>query len=109
MPRPAAEFRGPCAEGEIEPVESTAPVRASLPFLSAASASLVLAELLKLGLPGVVKLPNDIGADLRYGLPAVVSLTRFANTGCRGCRASLSKLWLERGGRGRYHSYSEAA
>lgn len=109
MPRPAAEFRGPCAEGEIEPVEASAPARASLPFLSAASASLVLAELVKLNSPASIQLPNDVSADLRYGLPALMSLTRLSNPVCRGCRASFSTRWVERGGRGRYRSYSEAA
>lgn len=110
MPRPEAEFRGPCAEGEIEEASAAAePKRASLPFLSAASASLVLAELVKLSSPEVVRLPNDVAADLRYGLPAVMSLTRLASNACRGCRAAASKLWESRGGRGRYRLYSEAA
>jgi hypothetical protein len=109
MPRPAAEFRGPCAEGEIEPVETSAPVRASLPFLSSASASLVLAELVKLNSPASIQLPNDVSADLRYGLPALMSLTRLTNPACRGCRAAFSTRWAARGGRGRYCSYSEAA
>ena len=109
MPRPAAEFRGPCAEGEVEPAESSAPVRASLPFLSTASASLVLAELVKLDSPASIKLPNDVSADLRYGLPALMSLTRLSSPACRGCRASFSARWAERGGRGRFSSYSEAA
>jgi hypothetical protein len=109
MPRPAAEFRGPCAEGEIEPVEASVPVRASLPFLSAASASLVLAELVKLNSPASIRLPNDVSADLRYGLPALMSLTRLSNPVCRGCRASFSTRWADRGGRGKYSSYSEAA
>lgn len=109
MPRPQAEFRGPCAEGEIEPAEAAAPVRASLPFLSTASASLVLAELIKLSSPASVQLPNDVSADLRYGLPALVQLTRLANPSCRGCRATFSRRWADRGGRGKYSSYSEAA
>jgi hypothetical protein len=106
MPRPEAEFRGPCAEGEIESVETSAPVRASLPFLSAASASLVLAELLKLSSPVVVQLPNDASADLRYGLPAVIALKRTANSNCRGCRAVNLAAWENRGGRSRYRQYS---
>jgi hypothetical protein len=109
MPRPAAEFRGPCSEGEIEPAEAAAPVRASLPFLSAAAASLVLVELIKLSSPASVRLPNDVSADLRYGLPALMSLTRLSNPVCRGCRALFSARWAERGGRGRFSSYSEAA
>lgn len=109
MPRPEAEFRGLCAEGEIEAEAAAEPKRASLPFLSAASASLMLAELVKLSSPEVVRLPNDVAADLRYGLPAVMSLTRLASHACRGCRATTSKLWESRGGRGRYRPYSEAA
>lgn len=109
LPRPEAVFRGPCAEGEIESEIATAPARASLPFLSAASASLVLAELVKLNSPKVVHLPNDVSADLKTGLPAVVNLIRPAKSDCRGCRAASTKLWEMRGGRGRYRRYSKAA
>jgi hypothetical protein len=106
MPRPAAEFRGPCAEGEIEPVEASAPIRASLPFLSAASASLVLAELVKLNSLASTQLPNDVSADLRYGLPAVIALKRHASRNCRGCRAVNLAAWEKRGGRSRFRHYS---
>ncbi len=108
LPRPEAVFRGPCAEGEIDSENEVIPVRASLPFLSAASAALVLAELIKLSSPEVIYLPNDISADLKTGLPAVVNLTRSANNGCRGCKATSSKLWELRGGRSRYSNYSKA-
>lgn len=110
LPRPEAVFRGPCAEGEIESeIEPEPPARASLPFLSAAAAALVLAELLKLNSPEVVHLPNDVSADLKTGLPAVVNLIRPANHNCRGCRATKSKFWEQRGGRSRYSRYSKAA
>ena len=115
MPRPAVEFRGPCAEGEIAKVETGPPLRASLPFLSAASAALVLAEMLKLSLTAdvpamsdeVVSLPNDVAADLRYGLPAVVALKRISRLSCRGCGVANYSAWETRGGRGRYHALSE--
>lgn len=109
LPRPAAQFRGPCAEGEVGGAAAPAGARASLPFLSAASAALVLAELLKIGAHEYPGLPNDVSADLRYGLPAVVAVTRVPTEGCEGCRASRSKLWESRGGAGRYRPYSEAA
>jgi hypothetical protein len=78
-----------------------------LPFLSAASAALVLAELFKLHLPAVGSMPNEIAADLKTGLPAVVALRRQADPDCRGCRMSRSDLWLERGGRGKYRKLSD--
>lgn len=109
LPRPVAQFRGPCAEGEMGGVAALAGARASLPFLSAAAAALILAELLKLGAPKYPLLPNDVSVDLRYGLPAVVAVSRVPTEGCRGCRASNSKLWESRGGAGRYRPYSEAA
>ncbi|HEY9404246.1 MAG TPA: ThiF family adenylyltransferase [Pyrinomonadaceae bacterium] len=109
LPRPAAEFRGPCAEGDIGGVIAPVGARASLPFLSAASAALILAELLKIGAPEYPLLPNDVSADLRYGLPAVIAVTRVPTEGCEGCRASRTKLWESRGGAGRYRPYSEAA
>jgi hypothetical protein len=115
MPRPTVEFRGPCAEGEVAKAETGPPVRASLPFLSAASAALVLAEMLKLCvsvdvptmLDEVVFLPNDVAADLRYGLPAVVALKRISSLSCRGCGAAHYSAWEARGGRGRYRALSE--
>jgi hypothetical protein len=107
MPRPTVEFRGPCAEGEIETVVPAGAARASLPFLSAASASLLLAEFLKLNCTSVTQLANDISADFRYGLPAVIAVRRVNDPACRGCRAShLPAFHISRGG-GRYSSYSE--
>src|SRR5688572_12268423 len=87
MPRPEARFRGRCAEGEI--VENDAPpIRASLPFLSVAAASLLAAELSKSRSADQMLLPNDTTADLRVGLPAVIALRRGPTSGCRGCRAA---------------------
>lgn len=111
-----AEFRGPCAEGDIAPRETSQPVRASLPFLSAASAALVLAEMMKLSLceggyswsGEVLSLPNDVAADLRFGLPAVIALKRITNPTCRGCCAANSPAWEAWGGRGRYRLLSAA-
>lgn len=106
MPRPETKFRGPCAEGEIAQIVADEPVRAALPFLSAASAALALAEILKLEIPGVENLPNDISADLKTGLPAIVAVNRFSDLTCRGCRILRSDLWHERGGKGLYSSLS---
>jgi hypothetical protein len=111
MPRPHTEFRGPCAEGEVNPAvgdgaDSEAP-RASLPFLSVAAAALVLAERMKLdGGMEALALPNDVAADLSLGLPAVVALSRRPTPGCRGCRALQSAAWAVRGARGRYDRLS---
>lgn len=105
LPRPAAEFRGPCAEGEIQtPRNPTA--RASLPFLSVAAAALVVAEIAKLGSAEVVQLPNSVSADLRIGLSTVIAATRLSDPGCRGCRAAHLPAWRQAGGRGRYASLS---
>lgn len=109
MPRPAAEFRGPCAEGEIAPAapDSRGPIRASLPFLSTAAAALVLGSYLQLATgPDTVSLPNDVSVDLGVGLPAVIALHRGPTAGCRGCRALSSSAWRLRGGRGRFAPYS---
>lgn len=108
MPRPAAEFRGPCAEGEIAPAaDDRGPIRASLPFLSTAAAALVFAGYLQLAEgPDSVSLPNDLSADVGAGLPAVIALCRGPTVGCRGCRALRSAAWRLRGGRGRFGPYS---
>jgi ThiF family len=105
MPRPEATVRMPCATGEIVPNAAEGP-RASLPFLSTASAALVLASYLQLEYgPEAVALPNDVGADLSAGLPTVIAVRRRSTVGCRGCgncRALRTDSWLTRGGRGRF-------
>lgn len=105
MPRPEAVFRGPCAEGVITtPVPDVTPVRASLPFLSAASAALVVGSMLQLqdGGADALQLANDMSVDLSTGLPAVVALKRAPTPACSGCAASRTRAWMRRGGRGRY-------
>jgi len=102
MPRPEAEFRGPCSEGEIDVSQSGTEIRASLPFLSTAAAALVLTELQRLASGATPGTPNDISADFRYGLPAVLATKRRYNPNCRGCRAADIPLWTTRGGAGRF-------
>lgn len=117
MPRPQAEFRGPCAEGELLPGEArpisagdqrtTEVPRASLPFLSAAAAAIVLAERMKLDAgPSALDLPNHVTSDLSIGLPAIVTLTLRPTAECRGCKAAQSNAWAHRRGRGRYDVFS---
>lgn|GEM_PF-1439677 len=107
LPRPATEFRGPCAQGEIAPSVDREPVRASLPFLSTAAAALLLTAYLQLGEgSAAVSLPNDLSADLGSGLPALIALHRGPSVGCRGCYAQSSAAWHSRGGRGRFAHYS---
>lgn len=87
MPRPSAEFRARCAEGEIALPEAP-PIRASLPFLSVAAASLLAAEVVKAHDPARAVLPNDVSVDVRRGLPALIAISRRALPTCRGCRAA---------------------
>ena len=89
--------------------EERTPVRAALPFLSIGAAALLLAEYLKLGVTSMTGTPNEVSADLRYGLPAVVSVRRIHNRACRGCAALRSDLWSKLGGRGRFYYLSPAA
>jgi hypothetical protein len=102
MPRPTAEFRGPCAEGAIE--EARPDIRASLPFLSTAAAALLLATYMQMDAAGgageAKTLANDVSVDLGVGLRALIALNRGPTDGCRGCRATRSRAWMERGGRG---------
>ncbi len=102
MPQPHAEFRGPCSEGTVSDEVELKPVRASLPFLSAIPGALIAAELLKLNYPQVASLPNGAQADLRFGIPSIVSLHLGRNPQCRGCQAWDISLWSERGGRSRF-------
>lgn len=108
LPRPHAEFRGPCAEGEVTSTDHQEPVRASLPFLSTASAALIATELLKLQFPQAPSLANAVCGDFRLGLPAIVATLIGANPECRACQIADLPLWLERGGRSRYASFSVA-
>jgi hypothetical protein len=109
LPRPLAEFRGPCAEGELPTVQDHEPIRAALPFLSTASAALIVTELLKLQFGEAGALPNGIWADFRKGLPAVISQTLRSNPSCPGCQLAWLPEWKERGGRGRYVNLSEVS
>jgi hypothetical protein len=109
LPRPHAEFRGPCAEGEINSSDQQGPARASLPFLSAASAALIATELLKLNFPSSPSLPNAVYADFRFGLPAVVATLIGRSKGCKGCQVADMPLWSKRGGLSRYASFSSTA
>lgn len=107
LPRPHAEFRGPCSQGEVSEVPIGYGPRASLPFLSTAAASLVAAELMKLSLPRAAEQPNAVQADFRLGLPAVLAMSRVPTPGCPGCAMARMDLWERRGGRGRYRGLSE--
>jgi hypothetical protein len=110
LPRPTAEFRGPCAEGDIPAPDVQQPVRASLPFLSTASAALVAGELLKLQGGIVPRLaPNAVSADFAFGLPSLVALHLRSNSACRGCQMARLPLWSDRGGRSRYAALSSTA
>jgi hypothetical protein len=108
LPQPHAEFRGPCAEARIDLSAEGQVYRASLPFLSTASAALIAAELLKLRSPAASSLPNAVYADFRNGLPAVVARRLKANPQCRGCQTLDYPLWVQRGGRSRYANLSAA-
>jgi hypothetical protein len=109
LPRPHSEFRGPCAEGEINSSDQQEPARASLPFLSAASAALIASELLKLDYPSAPSLPNAVYADFRFGLPAVVATLIRRSVVCPGCQVATLPLWSKRGGLSRYASFSAMA
>lgn len=121
MPRPEIKFRALCAQGEIPNGNADAPTvaiaTASLPFLSVASAALLLAEIIKLNISlnyfhlaeAISEAGNEIAVDLRFGLFAVTTLKRVHNESCRGCRASASEKWLEFGGRSRYRFLSETS
>jgi hypothetical protein len=109
MPRPEAVFRGPCARGELlrgaTELGQTAPV-ASLPFLSTASAALVVAMQMQLEIGDATQLANQVSVDLGVGMPALITLRRGPTEGCRGCKVMRSTAWEGRGGRGRYRGLS---
>ena len=116
MPRPEIKFRGICAQGEISNGDANIqPATASLPFLSAASAALLLTEIIRLSVSlthshfadSISESKNETAADLRFGLHAIMPLKRVHNESCRGCRAGYCEKWLELGGRNRYRFLSK--
>lgn len=118
MPRPEIKFRALCAQGEIPNINAdgqTSVATASLPFLSAASAALLLAEIIKLSVTlthshfadSISEGYNETAVDLRFGLHGIMPLKRVPNGTCRGCRAGNSNKWLEFGGRSRYRFLSK--
>jgi len=100
LPRPHVEFRGPCAAGELGDVGTVevaaGAARASLPFLSAASASVLASELQKLAYPEVRRLPNCVQADFMFGVPTLIASLRQRTAGCPGCAAADIPLWEQR-------------
>jgi hypothetical protein len=106
LPHPAQEFRGRCAEAQLETAAVAPRVSASLPFLSVAAAALIVAELIKLPSEHLPELPNDVSADFRVGLPAVIATHRLHDLSCRGCRALTLSSWERFGGRGRFSHWS---
>jgi hypothetical protein len=112
MPRPEAQFRGPCAQGELLPgtseSETAAPV-ASLPFLSTGSAAVVVAMQMQLDNGDAARQANQISVDLGAGMPALIALQRGPTAGCRGCKVMRSSAWEQRGGHGRYRVLSQVA
>ena len=75
-----------CSTGAVDvtaPEHPSQQVDASLPFLSAAAASLVVAELLKLTLSGYHRMPNYVEADLRGAMRHPLVLGRQCRSDCR--------------------------
>lgn len=99
---PEDDFQTVCGHGpvDVHSEDGKAAVRidASLPFLSAAAAALVVGELMKLALPEYSKLPNYVEADLNGTLQPVLRLRRGASDACPVCQRSSTKLWLEHRG-----------
>ena len=89
-----------CAEGPVE-VESapgdTKTVHASLPFQSAAAASLLAVEIDKLPLDPIARAPNYVEGRLD-GIEHVVSLRRPPARDCSVCRDFREDLWTAKYG-----------
>ena len=109
LPRPHAEFRGPCSEGAVSEGIGLEPTRASLPFLSTIPAALLAAELLKLNYPQISGTPNSVQADFRFGVPSLISLHLGRSRTCGACQIWNNNLWSVRGGRSRLASLSQAS
>jgi hypothetical protein len=86
MPIQKEEFRGPCATGAIANSSEGEPApRAALPFLSTAAAALLLAECHRVRRYQRDGSPNQVTADLLWGLVGISAVHRGTTPGCSGC------------------------
>ena len=96
----------PCGAGAIQVTDaegSSRSIDASLPFLSAAAAALVIAELFKLEFTGYPALPNYVQVNLAGTLEEVVARQLPRNPACSSCgRSALRSTWANLNGRSRY-------
>ncbi len=96
----------PCGAGTIQVADADGSIRtvdASLPFLSAAAAALVIAELFKLELSGYSALPNYVQVNLAGTLEEPIARSLPRHTACSSCdRPALRTIWAEMNGASRY-------
>lgn len=95
-----------CSKGEVElhseQTGETERIHASLPFLSAATAALVVGELLKLELPGYRNEANYVEANLWGAMEDVLSLRRASKPRCSVCGRQSRAMWRRWNGATRY-------
>ena len=96
-----------CSTGSLDvgaPEHRPQQVDASLPFLSAAAAALVVGEMLKLDLTGYCRLPNYVDANLRGTMSDPVALRLGCRTDCptRNNRSTIRQTWFRMNGGSRY-------
>jgi hypothetical protein len=94
-----------CSTSEIDQKSNgqVKKIHASLPFLSALSASLIITELMKLECDGIQTNPNYIELNLKKSLSHVIKFHKTPSKECPVCGSISKKMW------GNYHKDSHFA
>lgn len=88
-----------CSKGEVEIKSNSGEdansiqVNASLPFLSAGAAALIVSELMKLEVERACNIPNYIAANLKSNLPNVIRLNKTPKSDCPVCSRRSLETW----------------
>jgi len=96
-----------CSQGDIEIAQKDDDtqkkrVHASLPFLSASAAALIVSELCKLGIKNYSGLSNYVAANLKYDLAHVLTLTKKPKQSCPVCSFQSKSMWDKRNADNKY-------
>ncbi|MDR8389934.1 ThiF family adenylyltransferase [Aliifodinibius sp. S!AR15-10] len=96
-----------CSQGDIEIPQKDDEsennrVHASLPFLSASAAALIVSELCKLSYMNYAGLSNYVAANLKFDLSHILTLTKKPKQSCPVCGFQSRSLWEKRNSNTKY-------
>lgn len=90
-----------CSQGDIDIPQKgnesqNKRVHASLPFLSASAAALIVSELCKLSCKNYSSLSNYVAANLKFDLSHILTLTKKPKQSCPVCGFRSRSMWEKR-------------